>query len=184
LRLAVLPWMSSPLPRSLTWLVSRISRLVRRPQADRRQVSRFRLVLNLRSRTETDPFRDLRTRWGNPAGPSRCRVKTAEDGRPASGARPSLRRAAQPITFAVRVAAANNVRKMLHNNEFDAQRAKDHALSSAWSSRNRLSRLLSLHNHRVADVYRVVVPLRVLGAQADAAVADIVQPQCIDCPRR
>ena len=40
-----------------------------------------------------------------------------------------------------------------------------------------------LHDHRVADVDRVEVPLRVLGAQADAAVADILVSERIDCPR-
>jgi hypothetical protein len=40
-----------------------------------------------------------------------------------------------------------------------------------------LSPLLFLHNHRVADVDRVVVPLGVRGAQADAAVADILKPE-------
>jgi hypothetical protein len=34
-----------------------------------------------------------------------------------------------------------------------------------------------LHDDRVANVDRVEVPLRVLGAQADAAVADILIPE-------
>jgi len=43
---------------------------------------------------------------------------------------------------------------------------------------------LFLHNHRVANIDVVEVPLRVCGAQADAAVADIFQPKRIHRPRR
>jgi hypothetical protein len=39
------------------------------------------------------------------------------------------------------------------------------------------SQLLFLHNDWVTDVDRVVVPLSVRGAQADAAVADILHPK-------
>jgi integrase len=42
---------------------------------------------------------------------------------------------------------------------------------------------LLLHYHRVANVDAVVVPLRVFGAEADAAVADILKPERIDGPR-
>ncbi|BCO59630.1 hypothetical protein MINTMi198_48500 [Mycobacterium intracellulare M.i.198] len=40
-----------------------------------------------------------------------------------------------------------------------------------------LTEALVLDDHRVADVDVVVVPLGVIGAQADAAVADVLEPQ-------
>jgi hypothetical protein len=52
--------------------------------------------------------------------------------------------------------------------------------SSAPNLRRHCSRnfdAVFLHDHGVTDVDRVVVPFRVLGAQADAAVADILIPE-------
>jgi hypothetical protein len=58
--------------------------------------------------------------------------------------------------------------------------AGKHPPKSGASSTRHCSRnfdAVFLHNHRVANVDRLVVPLCVLGAEADAAVADILKPE-------